>query len=120
MQEGNGDQHPSQGTEKTGGGRLSRLFRKSDKSPSTLSTTPEVSTNITTPETRYLHLLTTYNVPWDAEKTARDVWQNFFDGQGGTLDRVRYTTQEGQVTVSGDSEYDYSHLLHMGGGNEVI
>jgi len=122
MQEGNGDQHPSQGIEPipTRGSKLSRFFRKPDKTsvPGGDTAKSEVSTNLTTPETRYLHLLTTYNVPWDTEKTARDVWQNFFDGQGGTLDGVRSTTQEGQVTVSGDSEYDYSHLLHMGGGTK--
>ena len=74
-------------------------------------------------EGRYLGLLTTYKVPWDEEKTARDVWQNFFDGNNYTLDGVNssiHPAAEGAVfSIQGASEYDYRHLLHLGGSTKT-
>lgn len=85
---------------------------------------PELLTLPQLIENRYLGLLATYNVSWDNEKTARDVWQNFFDGQGGTMDGVTHslnrTSAGTQVSISGSGEYDYSHLLHMGGGTKTL
>src|SRR3989344_219762 len=71
----------------------------------------------------YLGILESYAVSWDMEKAGRDVWQNFFDAAGGTVDGVRYqVAEEGEdenkryvVTVEGDAEYDYRKLLHIGG-----
>ncbi|MEK9167619.1 MAG: hypothetical protein AAB613_02655 [Patescibacteria group bacterium] len=71
----------------------------------------------------YLGILESYAVSWDMEKAGRDVWQNFFDAAGGTVDGVRYQiAEEGEdenkhyiVTVEGDAEYDYRKLLHIGG-----
>jgi hypothetical protein len=75
-------------------------------------------------ENRYLGLLTTYHVPWDNEKTARDVWQNFFDGQGGTLDGVIFSKKKTptgtEVSITGLGEYSYMHLMHMGGGTKTL
>lgn len=71
----------------------------------------------------YLGILETYAVSWDMEKAGRDVWQNFFDAAGGTVDGVRFAIYEqGEdgnkqyiVRVEGDADYDYRKLLHIGG-----
>ena len=93
-----------------------RLMRKPDRS----SAVGERQPGEVRPETRYLHLLTTYNVPWDVTKTARDVWQNFFDGESGTLDGVESKRAGVNIGIRGSAEYDYSHLLHMGGGSKSV
>ncbi len=72
----------------------------------------------------YLGILETYAVSWDMEKAGRDVWQNFFDAAGGTVDGVRYNVSEVEadddsktyiVQIEGDAQYDYRKLLHIGG-----
>lgn len=77
----------------------------------------------------YLGMLETYKVAWNQEKVARDIWQNFFDGAGGTVDGVGFQVEEidnGQeqkteyrVTISGDANYDYRKLLHFGGTSKA-
>jgi len=64
-----------------------------------------------------------YGVEWDIEKASRDVWQNFFDGQGQTLDGVdididgvgTQKTPEYKATISSEAEYDWRELVHLGG-----
>ena len=74
----------------------------------------------------YLSILESYQVKWNLEKTARDTLQNFFDAGGGTLDDVDITTTEvddpdhpdgkkTKITITGDANYDYRKLLHLGG-----
>lgn len=71
----------------------------------------------------YLNMLESYAVKWDMEKASRDVLQNFFDANGGTLDGVRTSIRiEGEgkearyvVRVEGDQDYDFRKLLHLGG-----
>ncbi len=76
------------------------------------------------PNGEYTRILTTYDVRWDKEKTARDVWQNFFDANGHTLDGINSSTahnSDGSATLSinGLAEYDYQHLLHLGGSTKT-
>lgn len=73
---------------------------------------------------KYLGLLTNYSVVWDKEKTARDVWQNFFDGNNLTLDGVTSNIEKSAAdltsfSILGPSEYDYRHLLHLGAGTKT-
>lgn len=39
----------------------------------------------------YLGILETYPVNWSAEKIGRDLWQNFFDGNGHTVDGLTFS-----------------------------
>lgn len=72
----------------------------------------------------YTRILTTYDVRWDKEKTARDVWQNFFDANRHTLDGINplaVQNPDGSATfsINGMAEYDYQHLLHLGGSTKT-
>lgn len=55
---------------------------------------------------------------WSNTKIARDIMQNFYDGNGHTLEGVKIdVTKEGAeyvVRVSGEGNYDYEHLEYLG------
>lgn len=55
---------------------------------------------------------------WSNTKIARDIMQNFYDGNGHTLEGVKIDiTKEGAeyvVKVSGEGNYDYEHLEYLG------
>jgi len=94
-----------------------------------------------TTEKKYLGILTTYNVRWPPEKTARDLFQNFFDGNKGTFDGIKFGTDEKitiketykrkflffkkkiqkeefdycDIEIRGKETYDHRLLLHLGG-----
>lgn len=75
-------------------------------------------------EGKYLQILETYAVSWPTEKVARDVLQNFFDGNGGTLDGVEIDIKENEtgdsvVRIEGGSQYDYRKLVHLGGSSKT-
>lgn len=56
---------------------------------------------------------------WSNVKIARDIMQNFYDGNGHTLEGVKIDvvkTDNGsyKVKISGEGHYDYSHLESLG------
>lgn len=68
----------------------------------------------------YIGPLESYDVHWSGEKIARDIWQNFFDGNDQTLDGImpRITPAKypyHTVHIEGAQEYDFRKLLHFGG-----
>src|SRR3990170_5298342 len=71
----------------------------------------------------YIQPLESYGVKWSLEKVARDVLQNFSDSQGYTLDGVKFDMRksgegdesEWTLRISGDADYDFRPLLHIGG-----
>src|SRR3989344_7068413 len=68
----------------------------------------------------YIGPLETYDVQWKPEKIARDIWQNFFDGNGQKLDgifpQIEQTDQtDFRIRIEGEQEYDFRKLLHFGG-----
>ena len=72
---------------------------------------------------KYLQILESYGVSWSPEKVSRDVLQNFFDGNGGSLDGIAVDIDEQEngdrvVKIEGDSEYDYRKLIHLGGSSK--
>ncbi len=58
------------------------------------------------------------SVRWNADKIARDILQNFYDGHGQTLDGVRFSfTPNGKkvkVRISGDSTYTVDKAVYIG------
>ena len=75
-------------------------------------------------EGMYLGILEDYvdERPWSLTKIARDVWQNFFDANGNTLDGISYAIQEDTgyttIAIEGLSEYDFRRILSLGGGDK--
>ena len=71
----------------------------------------------------YLSIKEEYGVEWDLEKASRDVWQNFFDGNGGTLDGIETSVERKkvgkepmvEVCIKGPKGYDWRELVHLGG-----
>ncbi len=58
-------------------------------------------------------------INWDNEKISRDIMQNFFDGNGYTLDGTKFNitkNDDGKYTIriEGLGNYDYSHLQSLG------
>ena len=58
-------------------------------------------------------------INWSNEKISRDIIQNFFDGNGHTLEGVTFSVvgnKDGKYTirVEGAGNYDYSHLQSLG------
>ena len=94
--------------------RVIPFFRKPE-----IKTPPAPEGPRKTPFSEYLHVLETYAVQWDAEKTARDTWQNFFDANGYSVDNVKSSVSHSgngyAVDISGPASYDYRYLLHTGG-----
>lgn len=69
----------------------------------------------------YLGIKAEYGVEWSLEKTARDMWQNFFDGNGQTLDGIDVSVERTgdkngtvKLTLTGPSGYDWRELVHLG------
>ncbi|MCQ2957830.1 MAG: hypothetical protein MJ180_02885, partial [Candidatus Gastranaerophilales bacterium] len=54
---------------------------------------------------------------WSIETVARDIFQNFYDGQGGTLDGVKIEVKvvdgKYRIKITGDSEYSYSYMKNI-------
>ncbi len=64
-----------------------------------------------------------YGVNWNPFRTARDTLQNFFDGQGQTLDGVDIEVKdlpggEYQVRIKASANYDAYNLLGFGAGTK--
>lgn len=61
---------------------------------------------------------------WSNTKIARDIMQNFYDGNGHTLEGVKIEVEKSDalkdgreefiVRVSGEGDYDYTHLDYLG------
>lgn len=75
---------------------------------------------------QYLGILESYRVQWNMEKASRDILQNFFDADGGTLDNTHLKIiEEGMdekqqtVKIAGNGEYDFRKLLHIGGTSKA-
>ena len=58
------------------------------------------------------------SVRWNADKIARDILQNFYDGHGQTLDGVRFSFvpngRKVKVRISGDSTYTVDKAIYIG------
>ncbi len=71
----------------------------------------------------YLNIKENYGVEWTLEKAARDILQNFFDGNGQTLDGVNISVLEEKqekgnkvsIKITGNANYDWRELAHLGG-----
>lgn len=67
----------------------------------------------------YLNITENYDIQWNLEKVARDVWQNFFDANEQTVDGVRFDKEAAEntasVKISAKQEYDWRELAHVGG-----
>ena len=60
---------------------------------------------------------------WSSVKIARDIMQNFYDGNGHTLEGVDINIVKNDdgtynVRISGDGHYDYSHLESLGNSSK--
>jgi hypothetical protein len=75
----------------------------------------------------YLNIKENYGVEWGLEKTARDVLQNFFDGNNQTLDGVEISVSEEEsgegkkvsIKIKGGQSYDWRELVHLGGSTKT-
>ena len=61
---------------------------------------------------------------WSNTKIARDIMQNFYDGNGHTLEGVDINIVKNNdgtynVRISGDGHYDYSHLESLGNSTKA-
>ena len=71
---------------------------------------------------QYLNIKSEYGVEWSLEKTSRDIWQNFFDGNNQTLDGIETSVKEGvigkeaivELKIKGPKGYDWRELVHLG------
>lgn len=67
----------------------------------------------------YMHILETSGINWDETKIARDAIQNFYDGQGQTLDdteiEVKKQGDKHRIKISASATYDPDKLLGVGG-----
>jgi hypothetical protein len=70
----------------------------------------------------YMGIIETYDVNWSLEKAARDVWQNFFDANGQTLDGIQSAIKESGkdsiIKIQGAQDYDWRELVHIGATNK--
>lgn len=73
----------------------------------------------------YLRRLETGDIPWSVEQIGRDLWQNFFDANGYTLDNVNCVLSPADkpgmtnVRISADAEFDPRRLLHFGATSKI-
>lgn len=70
-------------------------------------------------EKPYSRFTRNYGASWDAKLLSRDIWQNFYDGHGGTLKDVRVTVKrdsggEFTVKVEGGAIFPYHLLTKLG------
>ena len=74
---------------------------------------------------RPLGILSTYGVNWSRQGIIRDIWQNFYDGHGQTIDGVRVKIQRTshsspyRVTIEGGAEYAHHLLVDIGGTSKA-
>lgn len=59
--------------------------------------------------------------PWTAQQSNRDIWQNFFDANGFTVDGIVVDQQNNAngtvtVTIRGKSKYPFNRLVTIGAG----
>jgi hypothetical protein len=64
-------------------------------------------------------LLVSYGVRWSLTRVLRDLYQNFLDGQGHTLEGIRIEVQltpDGgcKLIVNGDGEYELTKAVYLG------
>lgn len=85
--------------------------------------------HLSPPESYDLNIATTYGLTWDIQKCGRDVWQNFFDANQGTLDGIQYRREEfidehgktaSRVIIFGEQTYDWRYLTLIGGTTKGI
>lgn len=68
----------------------------------------------------FINILESYGIQWSPFKVARDALQNFYDGQGQTLDGVSIQVSESRsgshrVNITASATYDVDKLLALGG-----
>ncbi len=72
----------------------------------------------------YMGIMESYDVKWNFEKAARDIWQNFFDANGQTLDgiesKININTENNTAVIhlEGPQDYDWKELVHIGATNK--
>ncbi len=58
------------------------------------------------------------HLPWNDDKIIRDILQNFYDGNGHTLDGTRISIKRNgdnhKIRISSDSTFSYKHLESLG------
>src|SRR3989344_4676761 len=75
----------------------------------------------------YMNIKESYAVEWSLEKAARDILQNFFDGNNQTLDGVEISVVKGgdpakpkaSIRLVGKQSYDWRELVHLGGSTKT-
>ncbi len=60
---------------------------------------------------------------WSPQKVVRDIYQNFFDGHGGTLDGTSVQVSKRpnnryNIKISGRGEYNHKEIEYIGGGSK--
>lgn len=87
------------------------------------------SEHLLPPVTHDLNIATSYGLKWDIQKCGRDVWQNFFDANQGTLDGIQYRREEfideegkkaSRLMIFGEQTYDWRLLTLIGGTTKGI
>lgn len=68
----------------------------------------------------FLNILEDYGIQWSPFKVARDAVQNFYDGQGQTLEGVNIKVQDlaggkHKIKIDASATYDVDKLLALGG-----
>lgn len=74
-------------------------------------------------EKKFFGMSTNYNVTWSPLKVVRDTLQNFYDGQGQTLDGVKIDIQsqankQTQIHIAASATYDAHRLTSQGDTNK--
>lgn len=74
---------------------------------------------------KFNNKLMSYGVYWDAKRIVRDILQNFYDGEGQTLDGVSVNISDvshsyGQKTIkiTGNATYDAEYLIYDGASSK--
>lgn len=85
--------------------------------------------HLSLPESHDLNLAASYGLSWDIQKCGRDVWQNFFDANQGTLDGIQYRREgfidkhgkaASRIMIFGEQTYDWRLLTLIGGTTKGI
>ena len=73
------------------------------------------------PQELDMNVADSYGIDWDIEKCGRDVWQNFFDANGGTIDGIQADVKpvadesgDYELNIEGGQAFDYRLLTIIG------
>ena len=57
---------------------------------------------------------TSWGIEWSADYIARDILQNFRDGNKDNIDSIKISTNNDKIVVSADNEFDLRKLFYVG------